>query len=200
MKKILTVLLFLIPFAGFTQSNAEKLKQIQEIVASMKDTTTALDKALQIADKLTDTGTKTPTLDKVEQLVDKYSVKIADGFVAAMDKATPIAKEGFKAAIWNQIAKGIAGIIPFFLFLAFLFLLINEYNTIYKVLGSDNVPSHMSRGRGPLHESNMSFKLMIYIILFIASTICTAIFSYDGITHLLAPKWFAIKEVIELVK
>lgn len=200
MKQILALFLFL-PIIGFTQSNEQKLKQIQQLVESMKDTSgTTIDKVGAIVDKLTDTGSATPTLDKVEQLVDKYSVKVANVFVATMEKATPIAKEGFQAAIWYQIAKGIAGIIPFFVSIVFLFLLINEYNTIYKVLASDNVPQHMARNKGPFTEYNMSLKLMIYIILFVASTICTAIFTYDGILHLLAPKWFAIKEIIELVK
>jgi cytoskeletal protein RodZ len=201
MKQILTVLLFLIPFIGFTQSNAEKLKQIQKIAESMTDTgKSTIDKVGAIVDKLTDTGSKTPTLDKVEQLVDKYSVKVANVFVATMEKATPVAKEGFQAAVWFQVAKGVAEIIPLVFFLVFLFLLINEYNSIYKVLNSDAVPAHMSRGRGPLHESNISLKLILYLLLFIASTITTAVFVWDGIMHLVAPKWFAIKDIIELVK
>lgn len=201
MKQKLIALLFLfLPVISFSQTNEQKIKQIQQIVESMKDTSTTLDKVGKIVNQLTDTGTKTPTLDKVEQLVDKYSVKVANVFVATMEKATPVAKEGFRAAVWYQVAKGIAGVIPFFLFITFLLLLINEYNSIYKVLGSENVPQHMNKCKGPLDEKNVTLKFFIYLILFVASTAISVFYVYDGVIHLLAPKWFAIKEVIELVK
>ena len=80
----------------------------------------------------------TPVLDKTEQLLDKYGMKIADGFMSSLDKATPFVKSTFTSLVYLQVGKGIAYLVPTFLCLLFFFDFINEYNKLDKILTSDS--------------------------------------------------------------
>lgn len=145
-------------------------------------------------------SSKTPILDKTEHLVDKYSSKIAETFSTTMEKATPIAKEGFKMAVTVQVAKGIALLLPLVAFLIFSFLFVKEYKNIQKLLSLDSVPLHMNKHYGPFNEDNINPLLVFSLILSVITGILSIICTYSGVLYLIAPKWFAIKEIIELLK
>ena len=125
--------------------------------------------------------TQTPILDKTEHLVDKYSSKIADTFISTMESAKPFVKEGFQTVVMLQIAKGIGYLLPLILFIIFLILMINEYKRI------DNI-------------CNVTPIFILYLIFSAILFLASLTFTFDGITHIIAPKWFAIKEIIELLK
>lgn len=144
--------------------------------------------------------TETPILDKTEHLVDKYSSKIADTFISTMESAKPFVKEGFQTVVMVQIAKGIGYLLPLILFIIFLILMINEYKRIDNILKSDNVPEHMDNRYGPTEESNVTPIFILYLIFSAILFLASLTFTFDGITHIIAPKWFAIKEIIELLK
>ncbi len=144
--------------------------------------------------------TETPVLDKTEQLVDKYGAKMVDAFSSTIEKTKPMAKEAFETVIMLQIAKGIANLLPLLFFIIFLYLFKKEYDRIQNILISDNVPENMSSRRGVFDDCNLTPFIIIYLIFLIVCFIVAMITTYDGITYLLAPKWFAIKEIIGLFK
>ena len=144
------------------------------------------------------TKSQTPVLDKTEKMIDKYGAKIADGFSTAMEKATPVAKEGFQALVMYQVAHGIGCLVPLVLLFVFIILCTKEYKRIETILSSDKVPSYMDRHKDPY--DNCTISLLVYTILGILSGVLAVFFTYSGIVHILAPKWFAIKDVIDLVK
>ena len=58
----------------------------------------------------------------------------------------------------------------------------------------------LNNEHGPLDDNNVTPQIFIYIIIMIIFFILACICTYDGITHLVAPEWYAIKEVISLFK
>lgn len=147
-----------------------------------------------------DTDSKTPILDKTEKLVDKYSAKVAKVFISTLETAKPVAKEGFRAIVLYQVAKGIGYLIPIFLFFLFLILCRLEYKRILKLLSSENPPAYLHIEYSPFDERNIS---SYAVCTFICTVICAvlALFcTYNGIIHIIGAKWFAIKEIIEVIK
>ena len=144
--------------------------------------------------------TETPVLDKTEQLVDKYGAKMVDAFSSTIEKTKPMAKEAFETVVMLQIAKGIACLLPLLMFILFLYLFKREYDRIQNILMSDNVPKNMDGRYGVFDDSNVTPFIIIYLLLFVACFIFSMFTTYDGIIHLLAPKWFAIKEIVGLFK
>lgn len=137
---------------------------------------------------------------EAERIIDKYAEKTFEGFNEVVKTITPTAKEGFKIVVKKNIAIGIVYLFPLILVVIFFKLLVKEYKDITKIINGDNVPYHMSNVHGPLNEHNISFLLVTYIILFTISALIT-IFTFDiAITHLIAPEWYAIKDIIELFK
>lgn len=142
----------------------------------------------------------TPVLDKTEQLVDKYSAKIADVFMSSIDKATPFVKSTFTSLVYLQICKGIAYLVPTFFFLLFLWIFIYQYNKVEKILNSDKVPNNLRAGYGVFNSYNINPKIIISFILFILFGIVSMCTIADGIEHLFAPQWYAVKDIIELFR
>lgn len=137
-------------------------------------------------------------ITEAERIIDKYSGKIANSFNEGINKITPMAEEGFEIAVKLQLAKGIAYMIPSLLFIIFIMLFIKEYNDIKKELSSENIPIYLNENCGPFDEGNINPKLIIYLALSVILFIIAALSIYDGITHIVAPEWYAIKEIIEL--
>ena len=145
-------------------------------------------------------SSQTPILDKTEHLIDKYSVKIAETFVNTIEASKPVAKEAFKTVVMLQIAKGIAYLLPIMAFIIFFVMFISEYNRIDSILKSENVPSHMNKHCGPMDEDNVTPKIVLSLIFSCIFMIMSFFCTYSGVVHLIAPKWFAIKEIIGLFK
>lgn len=137
---------------------------------------------------------------ETERIIDKYGGKIVEGFNSFVETATPYAKEGFEVVLKLQIAKGIGYLMPMLFFFIFLFLFTKEYKRIMTILESDKVPVHMDRKYGAFDSGNASFVLYFYLAATIFSFLLGAGCLFPGITHLIAPEWFAIKEIIELIK
>lgn len=124
---------------------------------------------------------------QAERIIDKYGGKIVEGFNNFAEKATPYAEEGFKVVVKLQIAKGIAGLIPPVTCIILL-ILIFKFN---KKAVWDN------------HDSPINLYAIVQLIFGILAAIMfiIALFStYNAILHLIAPEWYAIKEIIDLLK
>lgn len=126
-------------------------------------------------------STKT-TISEIERVVDKYGEKIADGFISTMETAKPVAKEGFKVVVKLQFAKGIANLLPLLIFIISVI-------SITKLWGTEH-----------LNNKDISAVGFIWLTLLIISFVLAIFDTYSGITHLIAPEWFAIKEIITLMK
>lgn len=138
-------------------------------------------------------------ISETERIIDKYSSQVINGFEKIIEKTTPYAEEGFKMVVRLEIAKGIVGLFPLIAFFLFFFSFKKEYNKIFEILRSENVPSHMEKRYGPFYEENANPYLIfcfIASILFLLLVICSTYFS---IMRLISPEWFAIKEIIELI-
>ena len=118
-----------------------------------------------------------------ERVIDKYGQKAVDGFNTAIEKATPIAEEGFRVAVKLQIAKGVEKMLPFALVTPFLlYILIFNYRRIKD--GEEFNKKHF-----------ICLVTFIVSVFFIPVTLISFI---DGVKYLIAPEWFAIKDIIEL--
>lgn len=126
------------------------------------------------------------TASEVERLIDKYGGKIIDGFNSVVEKATPYAKDGFRIAVKLQIAKGIAGLLP--LILAIVFMI-----SAFKLNKTAKWTS----------EGPENFAAVLVVICAIISAILFIVaifFTYDAILYLIAPEWFAVQDIINLLK
>ena len=123
-----------------------------------------------------------PKITETERIIDKYGGVIIDGFNKTVEQVTPVAEEGFRIAVKLQIAKGVVGILPPFIFIIFAILFVRQYKI----------------------EDDFSYNPTVLAIAYFIGTFLffiTSCFTINtGITHLIAPEWFAIKEIINLVK
>lgn len=129
---------------------------------------------------------------QAERIIDKYTDKIADSFNAGIKKITPSIKEGFNIVVKLQIAKGIAYALPLFSFIIFFILYQREYNRIAKKCKEED------SNYGPFEVVHVTPLLIINIIITAILCIMTLVFTYDAITHILVPEWYALKEIIDL--
>jgi uncharacterized membrane protein len=132
----------------------------------------------------------TITLEKgvseAERIIDKYGGKIVDGFNTLVSKAVPYAKEGFVIAVKLQIAKGIAGLLPLIAMFLFIYLFFKANKKAeWGYEGPQNTSAVLTIVTG-----------IIAFILFIVAMFNT----YDAVLYLVAPEWFAIKDIIQLMK
>lgn len=146
------------------------------------------------------TNINTLQISEVERIFDKYSEKVYNGFSEAVDSVTPAAKEGFSYVVKIQIAKGIVSLLPIIVLFISLFLFIKEYRKIENVLKSNNVPSYMCSNTGPFNDSNASPFLIIPFITTILFFTISMFTTYRGVLLLMAPEWFALQEILNLVK
>lgn len=140
------------------------------------------------------------TISNAERIIDKYSGKIANTFIAGIEKITPVAINGFELAVRLQIAIGLFDLVGCVLFFICFIQLFKEYNRINALIDSKDCPTRMNNNSGPFDDKNATFKLGAFTILSILSVILLPFFLYEAFTHLIAPEWFAIKEIIELFK
>ncbi len=140
------------------------------------------------------------TISNAERIIDKYSGKIANTFIAGIEKITPVAINGFELAVRLQIAIGLFDLVISVLTILLLIFLFKEFNRIQQLLYSENCPKVMDKTEGPYYYKNCTIKLTILSILIIPFVITFPFCLYEAFTHLIAPEWFAIKEIIELFK
>ena len=146
------------------------------------------------------TTVDTTTISNAERIIDKYSGKIANTFIAGIEKITPVAINGFEVVVKLQIAEGLFNLLFVFINIVLFWLFFKEYNRIQKLLRSGNYPRSMNESYGPFDESNATAKLWIFAVLSCFFVLFSPFCLYDACTHLIAPEWFAIKEIIELFK
>jgi hypothetical protein len=163
-------------------------------VSFAQETTTIVEDAKEVVAQVE------PTITQAERIIDKYGGKAIDGFNSVVEKVVPMAEQGFVMAVKLQIAKGIANLIPMLFFVISLILFVREYKRIDNLLASENTPENYTSSRGVMDEYNITPLIIVTLVLIVVSGILTCICTYDAITHLVAPEWYAMKEIIELFK
>lgn len=139
-------------------------------------------------------------ITETERIIDKYSDKIADSFNKGIEKVAPVAEQGFEIAVKFQIIKGVSGLLPFIAFLVSVFVFRNEYFRISNLLRSDDVPDNMDSRKGIFSEENMSIILFSSFIITAVTLIASFFTLPSAISYILAPEWFAIKDILEMFK
>lgn len=135
------------------------------------------------------------SITETERIVDKYSGKIADnvggvadalieGFNAGIEKITPIAESGFDAMVTFNIAKGIVYLSP-----TFILLIIIIIGAKSKLMGEDITGDNVPTASG-----------IVIGILFITFLALASSYFYDGVLHLVAPEYYAILDILDLIK
>lgn len=113
---------------------------------------------------------------EAERLIDKYGGQLKEDFNNMIKDVTPMAEEGFKVVVRLQVAKGITYLIPTVVFFIAL-------------------PFFIKYGK----EDFDSFQTFIVGMITFISFIIAIFSTYHGVLHIMAPEWFAVKEIIGLV-
>lgn len=129
-------------------------------------------------------------ITETERIVDKYGEKLAQGFSTFMETATPMAQEGFKVVVKLQYAKGIAYLlIPLFAIICW-FIFFNKYKQV--------LINQKEQSKDDWINADQGTPTFVFLFISIVLSIASPFTLYSGITHILAPEWFAIKEISTL--
>jgi hypothetical protein len=138
-------------------------------------------------------------ITQAERIIDKYSNKVYHTVTEIVDDLKGPAKEMFNYVVKLEIIKGFGMLLPLFFAIIFLILIVSEYKRISNILNSTNVVNTFNKREGPLHEDNITPQMIIYLVSFIFMAIVSLFSTYDGVLHLFAPEWYAVKEIIGII-
>lgn len=120
---------------------------------------------------------------EAERLLDKYAGKMYEGAVEIAEAISGPAKEAFDYVVMLQIAKGIGMLIPLLLFIISLTVIL------------------ITATRFECNEESVGGVVcMAFIVIGALSLVLSFFTTYDAVLHLIAPEWFAIKEIMALIK
>jgi hypothetical protein len=126
-----------------------------------------------------------PQISEAERIIDKYGGQAVEAFNNAVTKVTPLAEEGFNIAVKLQKAKGIGEIaMAIIFFIAIIFILIIQIISIKKDWSDDA----------------QAFSIILGGIVQIVCLAMGASYLYDGILYLVASEWYAITDILNLIK
>jgi len=125
-------------------------------------------------------------ITETERIIDKYSEKIADSFNNLVEKATPMAEQGFDIMVKLQIVEGIL----YLLFSILTIILWFFFFKYYKIAKKDN--DYWVDGK----FGGVSLILLIFSTI---STIVSIPLMYHGVLKLFLPEVYAIKEILYLI-
>ena len=148
-------------------------------------------------------STQLNNFQEAERLIDKYGGKAVETFEIVVEKATPLAKEGFSMAVKLQFAQGIAQLIPLILFFVFLFLYLKTLRNYKNESIKFDMPDTRNRVSTVAENMLINYYMTRFLIFGILGAVCfilAAVNTYGGVTRLIAPEWYAVKEIVELFK
>ena len=121
-------------------------------------------------------------VQEVERVVDKYSEKVMHSFSELMEDAAPAAKEGFSWVVKLQKAKAIGLIFLSLIALGILLVGFKMYNSN--------------------HSYSEDLEIFAGVMLVVGSIgfFVSLVGLYHAILFLIAPEWYALKEIIDLIK
>ena len=125
-------------------------------------------------------------ITETERIIDKYSEKISQSFEQGLEKVTPVAERGFEIAVRLQIARGLS------------YLLVPIFTVIFLIIFYKNYKIAREYSDYSWTEGKGGTIGVISLIIGSCGLISSIPAIYYGISLLIAPEWFAIKEIIEM--
>jgi hypothetical protein len=126
-----------------------------------------------------------PQISEAERIIDKYGGQAVEAFNNAVTKVTPLAEEGFNMAVKLQKAKGIAEIsMVITFFIVIIFIIIIQIMSIKKNWDADS----------------QTGIFMVGGVVQIFCLVMGARYLYEGILYLIASEWYAITDILNLIK
>lgn len=124
-----------------------------------------------------------PVLSEAERIVDKYGGKIADAFSEGLSKVAPVAEDGFRIMVIYHRAEGITVVLGFLISLFFAYKCASGIKEV-------------------LDERDTEGRQVALIAGAIVFSIATCVFLVNtfswGLTSIIAPEYYAIKEIISM--
>ena len=137
----------------------------------------------------TTTDSTSVQITTAERIIDKYSGKIYDNINDIVSKLEGPAKEVFHYVTMKNFAQGIAGFLPAFLFIILFF---PYWINVTKIFNG--------KYDGNMDDDSQATYVMGWGITLLVLGIITLFTFTDAIMHVIAPEWFAIQDIIGLVK
>ena len=131
-----------------------------------------------------------PNTTETERIIDKYGSKISDGFNKIVENVVPMAETGFTMVVKLQIAKGVAYMLVPLLSILFWIMFFTNYKLSLINQKNDDINDWWDASRGA--------PAVVGLILAIITSGISFFTIYWGLLYLIAPEWFAIKEIIGL--
>lgn len=125
-------------------------------------------------------------ISEAERLIDKYGGSAIKKFDETVEKITPFAEQGFEIATKLQFAKGIA------------YLLVIPFMFIFWILFHIYYHKSLKGGNKDWTDNDYGAFALCFLVLSLCTTIGAIPALYHGLIHVIAPEWFAIKEILNL--
>jgi hypothetical protein len=132
-----------------------------------------------------------PNITETERIIDKYGSKISDGFNKMVENVAPMAEAGFTMVVKLQIAKGVAYMLIPLLSVLFWIMFFTNYKLALINQKNENIKDWCDASRGT--------PAIVGLILAIITSTISLFTIYHGLLYLIAPEWFAIKEILNLI-
>lgn len=163
--------LFAILFSvNFAYAQSETVKDVKETVAETHETITT-----------------------AERVIDKYTDKFYNGVSEIVEGLKGPAETVFKSVVMLQIAKGVAMLLILIPTIIFWIVFARTYPSVSEYC--ENEHSYTTWDEAP-----KGVLTIISLVAACAFTIGSVFSVYHGILHVFAPEWFAIMEIVQLVK
>lgn len=152
------------------------------------------------------------TIGETERIIDKYSEKVFSSISGVVESLEAPTKMVFESVVRLQIARGVGLILFTILSIIVVLIGFHRIGVGVKLLEKTNIIIHknnleilekesVDNSQPALSKDHNSLLELGYAVLGVGSGLfIISLFSlYYGILYLMAPEWFAIKELIDLV-
>lgn len=130
----------------------------------------------------------TKVTNEVERLIDKYSAKIAESLNTSVEAVVPVIKNVYRSALMKQYAVAFSSAFSVLVGMILIFLAKREY--VFELKAS-NI-------RKPYDAEN-PFLWFYTICGLVITTLSLLVFLVSGVKRLIAPEWYAIETIKELL-
>ena len=147
-----------------------------------------------------DTTSVSNNITEAERIVDKYAAKVTTAVTNIVAELEEPAKEVFRITVKLKIAQGIAYMLVLVATIIYFYIFNIQYkkgNEYWKDYNQAKLNSYYYKDWSDAPNFGIS---MIFLILGVIFAFASVFATYWGILHLIAPEWFAIQELVELVK
>lgn len=170
--------LFAILFSvNFVYAQSETIENTKETVQTAKETVAETHE----------------TITTAERVIDKYTDKFYSGVSDIVEGLKGPAETVFKSVVMLQIAKGVGMLLILLPTIIFWIVFARLYPKVHDYFEN-------AHGWTSWDEAPWGVMTIISLVAACALTIGSVFSVYHGLLHVFAPEWFAIMEIVQLVK